>query len=477
MQPKPAAKPARTPAPHRPPLRLIPGGFDPAAWPLHTRLQPHEPLYTWWARCAHRFGISGVALLRETHMRKKPLNPAALERILASNHRAIATLTRVPHTARTRNYQEVTDRTSRDAILEAHFHPPLILHTVPGSRYCPACLKEHGTWNNQWRDPYVIACTEHSCYLQDDCPDCRQRPFSSTAWAFDNYNPITCPEYLPTGEHTARRRRTRCAAPIADTALRPAQQQVIDAAALLYAPASKQPVHVAGLPCTTDEARQALQLLILDGLRRAPKPARGQSEAIAALEAPVLAAMSIIQAPTLTAALSAANDAGVLGADSPLVPLVPARALRDHPTHPALHAIALTRLDGELPSAAQLRCRVGTAWPAPPRDGRHRHTTVPVHAPRWGASPVPFDVIPAYWPRDGLPGFPLPDSPKTRFAISVAVAAVGRNMPLGRIAENLGVPPQRVSRITATWRRISADKGWTAFRTAIYTVADQLLTL
>ncbi|MBU8826956.1 TniQ family protein [Mycolicibacterium goodii] len=48
--------------------------------------------------------------------------------------------------------------------------------TLPGSRYCPACLADSGgRWMLWWRLRWAFACPTHRCLLTDDCPQC-QRP-------------------------------------------------------------------------------------------------------------------------------------------------------------------------------------------------------------------------------------------------------------------------------------------------------------
>lgn len=48
--------------------------------------------------------------------------------------------------------------------------------TLPGSRYCPACLADSaGRWMLWWRLRWAFACPTHRCLLADDCPHC-QRP-------------------------------------------------------------------------------------------------------------------------------------------------------------------------------------------------------------------------------------------------------------------------------------------------------------
>lgn len=48
--------------------------------------------------------------------------------------------------------------------------------TLPGSRYCPACLADTGgRWMLWWRLRWAFACPTHRCLLADHCPQCKRQ--------------------------------------------------------------------------------------------------------------------------------------------------------------------------------------------------------------------------------------------------------------------------------------------------------------
>lgn len=50
--------------------------------------------------------------------------------------------------------------------------------SLSGTRYCPPCLRESGSYRLEWRLPEVIGCPVHRCLLADTCAACQRPPHS-----------------------------------------------------------------------------------------------------------------------------------------------------------------------------------------------------------------------------------------------------------------------------------------------------------
>lgn len=148
------------------PLAPVPGW--PRTLPLRVRLAPGEALDSWLLRLAHR---NGVPLRRLAPMlglddRLRIWRNYALTRdIPAATLRRVETQTGLPA------------GTLDMAVLD-QFNP-LGWTPIPGSRYCPRCLKENGGWwPLRWQLPHTFACLIHRFLLVTVCPACRRTPHS-----------------------------------------------------------------------------------------------------------------------------------------------------------------------------------------------------------------------------------------------------------------------------------------------------------
>lgn len=473
MRPNPAPAPREPPpAGHR--LRAVPAGYDLAGWPFATPLRPEESIAGWWRRVATRYEMSPAGLLRELRIRVGSLRPARVEQRLSRHNPHLTSRTGVSDEVRAAAFTRQTSDLNRLGGLQHRYGHDMTLPTSPGSRYCPHCLAEDEMWRTAWRDPFTVVCPTHRVVLAQVCPGCGKSPFATGSWATRDTALTMCTEVIDQPQRVPRTHRTPCTVDLRDTATTPADRDLIDAHALLggdtTAPGGR--VMIAGLPATAAEAADALMLLTLESATTAPV-ITGQHHtdqvAVAVRHAgQVLATRSLAQAGEV------ADRYGLLRPQGTLAPIAPAHALRAHPIHPVLHAIALHALGDYLPAATQLAFRVGSDWPRTPTGLRHQHTPTPRFATDWDLPPVPFSSLPQLWWPVGLPGVPGLGDDRARFAVSVAVASVGRNMSTASIAQHLGAPAHAASRVTTEWARLATGVGWPVVREAIITAATWL---
>ena len=227
---------------------------------------------------------------------------------------------------------------------------------------------------------------------------------------------------------------------------------------------------LAGLPATRSEARDGLVLLTLDALGIKERAPRTVGAVATALEH----GYEVLTSPDLTSAGVLADDHGLLDAGGPFAAIGPTQALRDHPLHPVLHAIRLHSLRDQLPPGTQLAFRIGSDWPRTPNALRHRHTPAPTYCENWRLPPAPLSAIPQLYWEDGLPGIGPVTSERSRFALSIAIASVGRNITTASAAEQLGAPKVQAARVAHDWAKLSDQCGWPQLRQTIVTIATQL---
>ena len=227
---------------------------------------------------------------------------------------------------------------------------------------------------------------------------------------------------------------------------------------------------LAGLPATRSEARDGLVLLALDGLSIREREPRTVSAEVTALEH----AYEVLTSPDMTTAAALADHYRLLDAGGPFAAIGPTQELRDHPFHPVLHAIRLHSLRDHLPPGTQLAFRIGSDWPRTPNALRHRHTPIPTYCENWRLPPAPLSTIPQLYWENGPPVIGPVTSERSRFAISIAIASVGRNITTASAAEQLGAPKVQAARVAHDWAKLSEHCGWPALRQTIVTAATQL---
>lgn len=471
MQPKPApAQPNDKRTSTR--FRGITAGYDLNAWPLTLSIEPDETLSSWWARLAARFGISSAALFREVGFRMGSYTPWRVEQRLARPSSPLSVRTGVTNETRAQAHTAQARISDLLASVTQRYHAPTISSKPSfGSRFCPSCLAETGRWSGLWRSPLITVCHRHNAMLVDECPQCGGRPFSSPAWAMHERQNTSCTENLPrsTGPRT---RRKPCGADLTRTPTSTADPDLVAATELLLEDAnhSDQDWMLAGLPVTRAEARDGLALLALDALSIREREPRTVGTVAKALEH----AYEVLTSPDLTSAGALADHYHLLDASGPFAAIGPTQALRDHPVHPVLHAIRLHSLREHLPPGTQLAFRIGSDWPRTPNALRHRHTPTPTYCENWRLPPAPISTIPQLYWKDGLPGIGSVTSERSRFALSIAIASVGRNITTASAAEQLGAPKVQAARVAHDWATLSEHCGWPALRKAIVTAATQL---
>ena len=471
MQPKPApAQPNDKRASTR--LRGITSGYDLDAWPLALPIEPDETLSSWWARIAARFGVSPAALFREVGFRMGSYTPWRVEQRLARPSSPLSVRTGVPNEARAQAHTSQARISDLLASVTQRYHASTFSSKPSfGSRFCPSCLAETGTWSGLWRSPLVTMCPRHQVMLVDVCPQCRGRPFSGPAWAMHERENSRCTENLPRSTGP-RKRRKPCGADLTQVQTSTACPSLVAATELLLEDEhhSDQDWMLAGLPATRAEARDGLVLLTLDALSIREREPRTAVAVATALEH----AYEVLTSPDLTTAGVLADHYHLLDAGGPFAAIGPTQALRDHPVHPVLHAIRLHSLRDHLPPGTQLAFRIGSDWPRTPNALRHRHTPTPTYCEDWRLPPAPLSTIPQLYWEDGLPGIGSVTSERSRFALSIAIASVGRNITTASAAERLGAPKVQAARVAHDWAKLSDQCGWPALRQAIVTAATQL---
>src|SRR5699024_6374217 len=172
MQPKPA--PAQ-PNDKRPSTRLrgVTSGYDLDAWPLTLSIEPDETLSSWWARIAARFGVSPAALFREVGFRMGSYTPWRVEQRLARPSSPLSVRTGASNEIRAHAHTAQGRISDLLAGVTQRYHAPTISSKPStGSRFCPSCLAETGTWSGHWRTPLITMCLRHLVMLVDVCPQC-----------------------------------------------------------------------------------------------------------------------------------------------------------------------------------------------------------------------------------------------------------------------------------------------------------------
>ena len=453
-------------------LRGITSGYDLDAWPLTLSIESDETLSSWWARISARFGVSPAALFREVGFRMGSYTPWRVEQRLARPSSPLSVRTGVSNDTRAQAHTAQARISDLLASVTQRYHSPKISSKPSfGSRFCPSCLAETGTWSGLWRSPLVTMCPRHQVMLVDVCPQCGGRPFSGPAWAMHERENSRCTENLPKSTGP-RKRRKPCGADLTQVQTSTACPSLVAATELVLEDVncSGQDWVLAGLPATRAEARDGLVLLALDSLSIREREPRAVDAVATALEH----AYQVLTSSDLATAGALADDHGLLDAGGPYAAIGPTQALRDHPFHPVLHAIRLHSLRNHLPPGTQLAFRIGSDWPRTPNALRHRRTPIPTYCEDWRLPPAPLSAIPQLYWEDGLPGIGPVTSERSRFALSIAIASVGRNITTASAAEGLGAPKVQAARVAHDWAKLSEYWGWPALRKAIVTAATQL---
>lgn len=272
-------------------LRAIPGGYDLTSWPIHVALQPEEQLAGWWMRLAHRYGMTASTLLRTVSPHVKTYGRRSVGERLSRPRHTLTRLTGVTDTDRQASWQ-AEQRLFDDRLSLATTYgistrmPPRI-----GSRFCPLCLAQDGTWRTSWTDPAVLACVAHGTLLNETCPQCGAQPFRTLTWATTVHPPHEC--HAPvTNHHEKHRHYPTCGTDLRTAPTASAPPQLVDATRTLL-PTGAEPAALisAGRRVTPAELREALLLLTVTLMRR---PAHGNPPLDRRVETALSAAMEVL---------------------------------------------------------------------------------------------------------------------------------------------------------------------------------------
>lgn len=489
MRPNPApAPPEPRPGPVRPVppapevgedrggLRPVTAGLDPETWPIRVPLREGESLTGWWVRLAHRYGVAPAGLFRELGMRIRSYAPPRIAERLARPNRELNARTGTTTAARRAALAAEHAARQRYAGLVHRYQAQGIPAAPRGSRFCPTCLAEDRLWRPDWLDPLAVSCPHHQVLLVEACPGCGQQPFSSIAWVYLDRDPACCTEYLPRVGGGPRSRRHSCNTDLTTAPTTPAPPGLGQTTTLLQALGTTENDlrDLAGQIVDTSEAAQALVLLTGEALHHAVGTSR--TATIPDIAHALHQAHQVLEQPSLIEAAQTADRFGLLAVHGRLVPIGPARALQTRPIDPLLHAIRLHGLHEHLPATTQMAFRIGSDYPRTPEALRHRHTPTPTYVEDWKLPPAPLSAIPQLWWPTALAGYDLTGDEQARFAISIAVACVGRAITVATAAEYLGAPKSASARVTSTWKRMATTTGWPALRHAILDASARLAT-
>jgi predicted HTH domain antitoxin len=367
-----------------------------------------------------------------------------------------------------------------------------------GSRYCPQCLAETaGRWSLAWRLSWSFSCVKHLCLLADICPTCQGTPRTRHHWRATP-QPGSCDQ--PADPALRGRALIRCGHDLTATAttrLSPphpairAQQLIQDAinsgtaafgiyaaepapaAAMLsdltalasrvinYVPSEHLCQFLPAEGVTLYERAKALPLN-----RYRPGRADSRSGTMAPANAVIAAtsltiAMHILGNEETAAATTALRDVFAGGRAPGFFPHRPSTAPLGRHTTSALTTVHLSAIGGWLPPGDQLRYRVATPKPQPPRKYSSRARCVPTMLwPWWSLRMSSTATV---------------HTRTVRPALACAVLTVGSTMSPSGAAELLGRPSDP-GYVTRTLTVLHRDAAWPAIASALIRLADHLDT-
>lgn len=197
--------------PERPNFRVVPGGYDVDRLPLSVQRGDGEALESWLHRTAYRYGIHPRHMLETLGFAVAPQRRVDLLGLFSGpNGEPAAALLGL----------DVAMLTTRPALVHAlattrerhrrEFRKLKQQLHMRGSRWCPTCLTENGTWQASWQDPLHLYCEEHLTTLLTSCPRCDEVPYASTAWLTSTADAMTCPTFVSRDAQDGGRYRERC---------------------------------------------------------------------------------------------------------------------------------------------------------------------------------------------------------------------------------------------------------------------------
>lgn len=341
---------------------------------------------------------------------------------------------------------------------------------MPGSRFCPRCLRENGgRWPLWWRLRWAFACPTHQCLLTDYCSSCRRRQRIEAPPMDFVPQPGRCDRPALGG----RRRPTppRCGALLSDaiTAGVPVDSTVLHAqrriqdviAAAIASGGIYGDGAVSALTYVTD-----LRVLGEQLLQHATSSAR--SPVTLNLSATPTWALNRDSTCADTAALGASLAVPILDCDSPVQA---AQLLRTVLVPQAHHAVArhlrTRKVSGALTSAGLgLECAGGPVQQL--RAVISSQSAARCSSDRYHG--VPALVWPAVAYRFALPGLGFE---RLRHALSVALLLVGSPISLEETCARLGNPYPARS-VTRALQQLHAHPGWPHCLATLSRLADDI---
>ncbi len=355
-----------------------------------------------------------------------------------------------------------------------------------GWRFCPHCLGvSGGVWLLQWRLMWSFACLEHRCLLAEHCPRCGRRQRAPQLLNAAPPRPVHCAHPSPTA---AGRNGPRCDADLAETPVTMleadhptllAQQVLVE---LLAADSGRFGLY-AEHPTPVRDVLADIRILgrgilsatagrHLDGLLPAELAAQYRHQRQSANA--TMSSSVVTCAAAITAAVTVLSRPDLGSAAAPLAAL-PEEVSRyvlhqwtylDLPAGPSaspvLQALHVTALGDRLSPAAQLRCRLGGAFPR-------------LHATDMQRQQRLLRALPAaLWPGWALRLIPpaLAHS-SSRTVLAAAVLLISSDLDIAEASAQLGSGLGRLNAIYLLWR-LKESPHWPAIRDALAALSDYL---
>lgn len=348
-----------------------------------------------------------------------------------------------------------------------------------GSRWCPQCLNENHFWQDSWRDPLHLYCTQHRLTLESRCYWCSSVPFESSSWLTSLGRTDECPDFITDHYLDGTRYRGRCGHRFAHPDPTPARDSDLELQQILFDYAHKAH-HTPGVlvrACGIDAQalpvyEAALEIISTISPNVSTAHPFDNDER---LRHAVRVAMKVLLTPTPEAALRLARQHHAFGIDDHKMPVLgPRRAAREAPRNPLLVAIWLSDAHERVSLPYELRFRLGSPRPCYP-DGWQDHDRALQEKDRRPG--LPISVLPqAAWGNLQLipdaEGLGL-DSCTGRTFVSLCLARYATTRPFGVLATALGLPGWSASLYTRHWRTIHQAGRWREYLQGL----DQLFNL
>lgn len=444
-------------------------GRDIDAWPLAVPRFHDEQFERWLGRVSHRYGVSLSQIVKT--MALPSLSDGgttgALMAVVLDFTQFARTLGVTHHQADEPAHPDHASTAVGHAVENLSALSP---RTV--GRWCPACLAASGYWRNQWLEWWALACPVHGLELLSHCPNCAKMPWSSPSWVYRAGPVDRCPETVPGSRQADRCRGDLTLAPTTPVDLRLLHTQLRFAQVLDHtfdAPLESLTVGDFTIPRTMHlHALCCLASAIAVQEDGDPDDAhrlvRALTDAFELFEDLIAGRSS----NTLDTVL---EPSGLLGPTND-------RATTTSTPNPLLTAAALRRRGNHLKPGEQLSFRCGRTHPAlppaqldlsldegiAPRDLLPEHRTAPLTVP---APWVPQQLWPEVIDDIG-------DDPAVRCALAICLLRLGRVVPTGAFALELGLPWSSAAGVDSATAHMFGDREWPRLLRSLEDLASEL---